>query len=479
MVAEAKCAFRLERPWPFDLLDSGCQFAPSALVEQDGRLWCRFRLPPKRGVPNTIDGEIERGLLRQCEAWNGKGYPLDLTGIVLRSGFDLSGVLTHVEAKSVCLANSIIGEGARIEGINFKDRFSLLNAEVGDHVSFGGSKFPERATFSNARFGDSVSFKNTQFLKLANFTGCSFGEEDSFEEARFGVQALFDKTVGISVSFVRARFGNGLHFERTRFLNADFSGASIGAGGRFRGAAIEFALFGAKSPREPGETSASFSSIDFSSAVFGESEFGNRKFDGSTDFSFAVFDEVPNFHGCTFHSDVRFRGTEFRDTHSAGAPAAYRVLKQAMEGLRAHDEQAMFFALQQRSQRHQLARTDPVRWFSALYDLTTEYGQSLGRPLVALAMVIVGFASLYEMLSYLAGKPVPGDGLSFAIEQIARPFGIWSPRYLDGNGIVVWTEYLLENGGVLFRLLATAESVAGLALVALFLLALRRRFKLD
>ena len=435
MVAEPKCAFHLKRPKPFDALPPGCQFEaePGDLIEWDGKHWCKFHLPLKATddymMPKSswLEGGWRDGFLTELfafiDAHNGS-RELDLSGVQVPDHADLG----RFDNDNACFAGALFGEWCKFDGATFGNSCNFDRATFGEGSRFDGATFGDFCSFGGATFEDVCSFNDTIFWNYCSFDGATFGRWCQFNGAMFG----------------------------------------------------EWCRFAAVQPTVECPGSDQFGAISFVGAEFASNvNFEGRKFTSTADFTDAVFGHVPNFHGCTFHSDVRFRGAEFRDTHSAGAAAAYRVLKQAMEGLRAHDEQAMFFALQQRSQRHQLARTDPVRWFSALYDLTTEYGQSLGRPLVALAMVIVGFASLYEMLSYLAGKPVPGDALSFAIEQIARPFGIWSPRYLDGNGVAIWTKYLLENGGVLFRLLATAESVAGLALVALFLLALRRQFKLD
>lgn len=68
---------------------------------------------------------------------------------------------------------------------------------------------------------------------------------------------------------------------------------------------------------------------------------------------------------------------------------------------------------------------------------------------------------------------INGSLFAFTVEQIVRPFWIWSSS----------TEEILRSrfgsNLMVVRLVATIQSIVSLTLIALFLLALRRRFKMD
>ena len=146
-----------------------------------------------------------------------------------------------------------------------------------------------------------------------------------------------------------------------------------------------------------------------------------------------------------------------------------------MEKIRAGQEQALFFALEQKSRRRQR----DAHWFSSLasllYEVTCDYGRSLGRPLMLLAMSALAFWAAYELVAHLAGSPSKGqDAVRFTFEQLFRPFLVWSPKYAEGDNLA-W----FAVAPLVFRLLATLQSLISIGLVAVFLVALRRRFRMD
>lgn len=61
------------------------------------------------------------------------------------------------------------------------------------------------------------------------------------------------------------------------------------------------------------------------------------------------------------------------------------------------------------------------------------------------------------------------------MEQIARPFFIWTSTYVPLPGIKV----IMEQSPLLLRWVATVQSLLSLGLITLFILARRRRFKMG
>jgi hypothetical protein len=115
-------------------------------------------------------------------------------------------------------------------------------------------------------------------------------------------------------------------------------------------------------------------------------------------FSLAHFGtHVPDFRGATMHEATEWHGAIWpkpsRNLDAAQAQVyAYERLKQEMERLKKHEDEQSFFRKELRARR---GLTSP--WLGAwllnyLYDILSDYGQSLIRPLLWLFGVFaVGF----------------------------------------------------------------------------------------
>jgi uncharacterized protein YjbI with pentapeptide repeats len=330
----------------------------------------------------------------------------------------------------------------------------------------------------------------------------------SFVHARFsGGNASFDGALfsGGAAWFENAQFSGG----DTWFSRAQFSGGvAVFDGAQFSGgvASFENARFAgfasftaprhdarARQGQDPGDFD--FSHVRFRSASFeGSVTFENRRFSGRTSFTNARFAKAPEFHGCALHQDTVFPAMEnFGGREGEEAARAYRTLKLAMGQHRATAEEAMFWALEQittRSTLKPLQRPrDIMPWLlSASYEAASFYGLSVTRPLLLflVSTLIVFPLYVYQPLHEFAVSGLPSDGItlreiadavSFSMRQVVRPFDIWSRYDLDALKLLdpaasEQTSYLGT------KLIATGQSVVSLALVTLFLLALRRRFRM-
>lgn len=217
--------------------------------------------------------------------------------------------------------------------------------------------------------------------------------------------------------------------------------------------------------------------LEFGRTVFrGNANFNTRKFANGAHFHRCTFHKPPTFFACTFHQDITFPHTgNFKDTSSASAVAAYRTLKQGMEGLRARREEGTFYALEQRSQRQQAGTLRwPERAMSWLYGSVSDYGQNFSRPVWLFGLVGVIFAAVYA--AFITGVCAPCKPDWWAIWRAAK----WSVEF-SVNPFSVWRKEPVADvahWGIL-QLVATFQSLAALTLIALFLLALRWRFKRD
>ena len=284
---------------------------------------------------------------------------------------------------------------------------------------FSGSKFRGDAGFRNVQFFRDSEFQEVTFEHDAVFSGAAFSGYAAFHEAVFGGDASFDGDEG----------------------RADaFSGFVMFPGAKFAKRAV----------------------------------FSNRRFLQGADFGRATFKLAPEFHNATLHQDTRFFGTKFLDrkgTDDVDAASAYRTLKLAMESVRARDEEAMFYAYEQESLRAKEGTPWSVRLFSLLYEQTADYGRSFMRPL---AWLVLGFFLFLLSYALVGGHDLWGDGgnvLRFALQQVFQPFGAFRPGTdMPGPGqtVPVW-----------LAVMAALHSVLTLTFLTLFLLALRRRFRLD
>jgi hypothetical protein len=117
--------------------------------------------------------------------------------------------------------------------------------------------------------------------------------------------------------------------------------------------------------------------------------------------------------------------------------------------------------------------------------LASDYGQSVLYPFVWLLITFAGFFAIYVafLLRYLdpmSNFVFPAidfwDLLRFSLRQVFRPFEVFSLRIAAPAEAV---HEALRVPPLPLALLAALHSVLTLSLLALFLLALRRRFKLD
>lgn len=176
----------------------------------------------------------------------------------------------------------------------------------------------------------------------------------------------------------------------------------------------------------------------------------------------------------------------FRDRSGADAARAYRTLKHAMASVHARGEEAKFYALEQKSLR---ASPDFGRWerlFSWLYEKTADYGQSFLRPLVALLVTFFAFTGIYILFLLLYLDPWSNfifpaihwdDIMRFSLQQVFQPFEAFRTR--AGSAPPGATPKVFAEVPLGLAILAAVHSVLTLSLLTLFLLALRRRFKLD
>lgn len=429
----------------------GCQFHhhfhETELIEFDGKKWCPFHFPleDRDGNPSgkaewaniarfgAIWGKLGSYIEERCT----QGLPVDLTGLV------------HWDR--LTLSMQIAPDG--ISGHAVQERrfpsISIEGAEFPRGIDFGNCVFTKSLWARKARFGDSADFGRSKFQGATRFTLAQFEGNANFPECEFRQPA----------DFSGARFSANVVFYACKFREY-----------------LNFSLHSLEPIIGRNQESESLHQAIFSRCEFlKNSIFNDRIFLSGPDFSFSNFEIAPEFHNCELHQSANFEGTSFSDERSEGADRSYRTLKLAFEKMGARDEQAKFFALEQKARAKKASTPLSVRAFSEIYGTVSDYGQDFVMPLVFLMMLIISFAVLYMLVipSAMINGPQSLTGLlSFSIEQMVRPFTIWSDSYTPA----VNPKSVLS---LVLRLLATLEAFGGLGLATISVLALRRRFKLD
>ena len=427
--------------------DSGCQFGVSddRLISFAGRTWCPFHLPLE------AEGEASEKAAwqhdeRKIQAFNGEIFAFVLDAKQRGETADLSGTVFPADISF----GSFSGDDDALPPVLF------LQASFGGIARFGGASFGGDAWFAGASFGSIAMFEGANFGGHALFQGASFGVGAWFARANFGRDARFaDASFGGHALFQGASFGDAATFVDASFAGrADFSGSAgheAEAGGQ-----------------------DSFFRASFENATFGRrARFSNRRFLDTTSFRKTVFECAPEFHNCVLHQDTDFSGADFQDhrgTDRVDAARAYRTLKLAMEQLRNSDDQARFFRHEQRARRLRADTPRALKAISWLYEKTADYGESPVRPLLWLLTAFLVFSALYFLAQSGLGAgapwqwPEPGATLRFALQQVFLPFRVFIAE---------------PPVALLLGLLGALHSLLNLGLLALFVIALRRKFRLG
>jgi uncharacterized protein YjbI with pentapeptide repeats len=335
----------------------------------------------------------------------------------------------------------------------------ILLQELGDPICFDRSRFrqvsfedhPWKASYNMTRFED-CHFKRATFLRSVEFKGATFADDADFSEATFKEAACFDSLEDTCLT----RFIGRASFDNTVFRD-DVS---------FRGVVFcRDASFYANR-----QTNDIQGGVDFSNASFrGRAVFSNRTFVKQANFRSANFKVAPEFHNCDLHQDTEFSGAKFHDITSPGAIRSYRTLKLAMEKIRAIDEMSRFYALEQQSVRKRVATPISVRILSGLYQGTANYGQSFMMPFIWMWISAFVFLLVYALVG---GQDMWGNGglITFTLQQLFQPFAALREHTAERHAASV---------PLSLAIVAAIHSLLTLVFLALTLLAVRRRFKLD
>lgn len=375
--------------------------------------------------------------------------------------------------KDIDFCGSVIFQNCRLLGRPLQYDLHFENVSFFRFVLFARAQIG--CSFKKVYFGDGVSFyrANAALLKFENsilhdatFSHAELGRISFSDGVEFTGRALFAETKfqdNIELDSKKAAFNcdNFISFDSAVFSGyVDFLDLTFKVPVSFRGAHFNRLA-------------------DFTRSKFARVVFNNAVFKDSTDFTNCVFKQPPLFHDATLHSDTSFTGAKFESFSTESDWRAYRRLRHLMHQSQATLEEGQFFAYEHRSlasleiQRSRFSLTGNL---SRLYDWVCEYGQNAARPLWWLLSVTMFFGFLFWLASGLNGIERdqafpyhwPSDipawlGLTF--QNIVNPLGIIGRQVPYAPG--TWWAAAL----------CALQSIATFALLVIWVLSVRRRFR--
>ena len=254
--------------------------------------------------------------------------------------------------------------------------FSLVEFPEG-YVSFAGFKFPKYGNvyFSRAKFSKGrVSFRDALFgTGFVTFWMTDFGEgEVSFVGTQINSQKIFFNRAVFNgmIYFDRANFGKGqVFFRRTNFGDSDVS--------------FNRTVF------------TNNTTLDFSGLLCnGHLSFSNICTKTVLDFSGSCIQRPIDFSSVVINYDRNILGV----ANNKGDSGAFRYLKLLAKKSEDYERVLEYFAKEKRSGYfYEIKGIRLIVYL--LYDLFSNYGRSIFRPLIAVFLIWFGFSFAYFYLS--------------------------------------------------------------------------------
>jgi uncharacterized protein YjbI with pentapeptide repeats len=306
-------------------------------------------------------------------------------------------------------------------------------------TNFSQAKFSSYAFFGAAAFSDAADFRSATFSKHVDLASATFSSDANFSSATFSGFAMFSEaTFSGFASFRKATFSSDAHFRSATF----------------------------------------YGGVYFSEATFsGSANFINTKFTANTNFADARFErEVPDFRGATMHEATEWHGVTWPKPSRNKADAqdqvyAYERLKQEMERLKKYEDEQNFFRRELRARRR-LVWTLSGPWFlNFVYQVSSDYGNSLVRPLLWLFGVFAIGIGIFGRAPLYCGAPMPiklAAKLSFANIFV----------FLPDKREIMMTAKMVECLSNTTQAVSAVQSLLSVVLLFLLGLALRNRFRM-
>ena len=254
---------------------------------------------------------------------------------------------------------------------------------------FRNTTFMKITDFSEVKFKDYADFRNVMFLNGANFVSTKFCNSTYFHSSDFKGRVSFQG----STFFERAAFKDTKFKSRADFLEAEFFRFTSFQNAEFEGNAV-FLQCSFRSAVTFGESS--FKKLVIFRAISGKGLFSlyKVKFSDVPDFTEAHFEEAPLFDNVELKS-VRFQNLQAHESET-NYPSRWRALRRLAIQAYDYERELQFFKGEIVSRRGTEDKLTHARfWFGWLYQLLSDFGRSMGLPLLWLGISLLLFAIFY------------------------------------------------------------------------------------
>ncbi|WP_375201637.1 pentapeptide repeat-containing protein [Hyphococcus sp.] len=441
--------------------------------------------------------------------------------------------------KSANFSKATFNNGANFDNAVFNASAGFANASFADSVYFRHVAFNRAANFTDVKFQGVANFFNSAFRENAHFTNASFENLVRFSGVAFEKACLFRFATWPDLPDDYVQCFLDAQFQRL----ADFSGADFGAFAAFDGAifysevrlnddvvynnaAIGKIIKNVRSPKIA-EASAARALAVKEEELRREAERKRRSQQDSSGLSISPDDDGRAAESATFQfgaeddpasevasrffnmPPIAYRGPDNRDGGMSRAqkkefirnylveyrkriPLHYRALENGARSLKHALENARDKLGEQRLYRLELLarrRQDKTGRFehvlSRMYQITSDFGASMWRPLITVIVVTLIMAQIYAGWWGLFSHETPVESVSFealdfSARAVFRPFSHWAVSELGSSTFE--SELLFGNGAFnkfMVRLVTTLQSFFSVIMLFLTALSARRHFQLH
>ena len=420
--------------------------------------------------------------------------------------------------------NCAFDPSAQFQDVVFRRLADFSSASFGSGAFFRRAVFADQALFRNAIFGPGLSARRAAFGGESDFSGARFEERADFEACQFGDRANFSGASFMGmVSFEEAKFNGSLRAEKVIFWGrlsmkaaeisgyADFSNVvwpdviedqqSAFEGCRLRDVAnfqtpdfVAFSIFdgvditGRLLLREP-PVHASGPDELFAIALQKTADAvredrrrvrrGTRKVYSGSDAKHKAVETI---------QELESKGTMGGDARFGALESGLRTLKLSMARQSDYLREQRFYRFELKARSKKPSEPRLAKVAASAYGLAADYGWSIGRPFVSIALILFVFSAAYFVIGFwndALGSKVGESGwqaFEFSWNNVFKPLSALSPEGVQREERTLAATLLYERGGAVaagVRALATLQSLMAIILAFLFALAVRRRFQIS
>ena len=280
-------------------------------------------------------------------------------------------------------------ESARFDRSEFLGKAEFSEVKITGFCGFAGATFRATALFEEAAFMGDVSFPGVNFSKDTRFNRARVRGEAHFNGTQFKGNASFEwAAFSGRTAFLDAEF-----FDKADFRDATFSRRVVFGGATFSDA-VTFEQSSFEGPAYFGGSSFAQSAEFKAIRVKGLFSLHNVAFSRVPDFSETHFEEAPRFDNVDL-KPARFRKITARKSDTDPSRRWRALRRLAIQG-QDHERELQFLKGEMTARRGTQDKLFHLRfWVGWLYQIMSDFGRSMVRPLLWLGIGFVAFTGIY------------------------------------------------------------------------------------